>query len=108
MAGQPVSARVEFGSDRCIRVAGVLSFATVTAVWADALPFFTGPREIRVDLSGVTHADSAGLALLLEWQREAARQAKPIHFLNPSEQMLAIARLSDLLAILDLTEPGSS
>ena len=51
---------------------------------------------IRVDLSGVTRSDSAGLALLVEWLREAERRYKAITFVNMPAQMQSIARVCGL------------
>jgi phospholipid transport system transporter-binding protein len=100
-------AAIQFDSDRRARVTGRMGFATVMALWDQSQALFEGPDEVEVDLAGVTHADSAGLALLLEWHRYASRRGKTICFRNPSQQMLAIAKLSDLIGILHL-EDGTS
>lgn len=101
-------AAVAFDSDRCMRVMGRMGFATVMALWDQSRALFDGPEVVEVDLAGVTHADSAGLALLLEWHRHASRRGKSIRFLNPSQQMLAIATLSDLIGILHLEDAGAA
>ncbi|HEB99345.1 MAG TPA: STAS domain-containing protein, partial [Thiotrichales bacterium] len=50
--------------------------------------------------SGVGRADSAGLALLVEWMREARRQGREIRFLGMPAQMSAIAEVSGLSELL--------
>lgn len=53
----------------------------------------SGGQQQRIDLSGVSRIDSAGVALLLDWTREAQRRRLDIRFDNVPEQVLAIARL---------------
>ena len=79
---------------------GELGFSSVPAVLKSSAKGFTGSREIQVDLKGVTRADSAGLALLVEWLRESERAGRVITFTNVPQQLLAIARLCGLDGIL--------
>jgi phospholipid transport system transporter-binding protein len=79
---------------------GDLNFSSVLAVLEPPPTALTGNREIQVDLKGVSRADSAGLALLLEWQRESERAGKAITFTHVPEQLLAISRLCGLDEIL--------
>jgi phospholipid transport system transporter-binding protein len=83
-------------------VEGELSFVIVPALQQQAAGLFESARELDVDLSGVERADSAGLALLIEWMREARRRDKALRLLNMPAQMLAIARVSSLDEILPL------
>ena len=59
--------------------------------------------QVLVDLSGVSRADSAGLALLMELQRMAARDNFEIRFQNLPDQLLQIVRLSELEEILPIS-----
>lgn len=78
---------------------GDLSFATVNkALKASSSAFNSSPIEI--DLGGVERADSAGLALLIEWLARARRQGIELRFLNIPEQILAMARASGLENVL--------
>lgn len=95
-------ATIQCGPDGRLILAGELSFATVTRLFGDARPLLGGADDIRVDLQGITRADSAGLALLVEWMRVARELGKPIQFLNIPQQMLAIARVSSLDQVLPL------
>ncbi len=49
---------------------GDLGFESVPALLQQAGISMRGKQHLRVDLKGVTRADSAGLALLVEWLRE--------------------------------------
>lgn len=81
------------------QLAGDLTFATVTELYGrmQALSSDTGmPRSI--DLAKVGRIDSAGLALLLEWQsafRKQTRSAALIEIGNAPPALLKIARLCD-------------
>ena len=92
--------------DGSLLLSGELSMATVPELLEQlstqgALRNAEG--EILIDLQGVERADSAGLALLIEWQRLAGQQQKSIRFCNIPAQMLAIARLSGVDELLSLS-----
>jgi phospholipid transport system transporter-binding protein len=55
---------------------------------------------IRIDLAGVTRAESVGLALLLEWQRVAEARGISIAYVNMPAQMQSIAGVCGLEEIL--------
>ncbi|MGD2055761.1 MAG: STAS domain-containing protein [Gammaproteobacteria bacterium] len=82
------------------RLSGDLVFGNVAGLLKEVGSRFAGEDTIRVDLAGVTRADSAGLALLVEWLRESERRDKSIRFLNMPEQMRSIARVCGLDRIL--------
>jgi phospholipid transport system transporter-binding protein len=49
-----------------------------------------------LDLGGVGRADSAGLALLVEWSRQARRGRTALRFVNVPAQIRSLARVSHL------------
>ena len=51
----------------------------------------TGQTEI--DLAGLTQVDSAGVAVLLAWQRAAVARKQALSFHNPPENLRSIAQL---------------
>jgi phospholipid transport system transporter-binding protein len=89
----------ETGNGRWL-LEGELNFSTVLEVLEAPFTSLTDSRDIQVDLKGVTRVDSAGLALLVEWQRESERAGKAITFIHVPEQLLAIASLCGLDEIL--------
>lgn len=94
-------ASLETTGDGRLRVVGELTFATVNDVLRRSRPLFEGSAsQIDVDLGGVSRADSAGLALLIEWLRAARKQGKEILFRHVPAQLETIARVSDLEGIL--------
>jgi phospholipid transport system transporter-binding protein len=53
-------------------------------------------QPCTIDLSQVTEADSAGLAVLVEWLATARKRGSTIHYHGIPAQILAVARISDL------------
>lgn len=78
---------------------GELGFGTA----ADALQAglaLLGPGQWVVDLARVTSADSAGLAVLIEWLAAVSERGGALRFESVPEQLVAIARISDLDGLL--------
>ncbi|MFM8333463.1 MAG: lipid asymmetry maintenance protein MlaB, partial [Candidatus Methylumidiphilus sp.] len=76
------------------------SFASVEAALRKTANFFTEPKRIVFDLAGVAKADSAGLALLLEWLGQAADADVELHYANLPRQLLAMAHVAGVDEIL--------
>lgn len=89
--------------DGRLLVSGELSMDTVPGLLQQESLQAGDDDEIRVDLQGVERADSAGVALLIDWQRTANQQQRKIRFQNTPSQMLAIARLSGVDELLSLS-----
>lgn len=87
---------------------GALNFATVSAALAAIRPHLVrGVRQL--DLSRVDHADSAGLALLVECVKETRDGRHGLRFVGVPAQLSALAAacgLSGLLAGGDHTNAG--
>jgi phospholipid transport system transporter-binding protein len=84
---------------------GELSFNTVKTLWNKSKKLFTyTPTTIKIDLSQISHSDSAGLALLIAWQQLASKQHKTITFKNLPQQMLNMAKISKLNNILHIED----
>ena len=84
------------------RLQGELSYETVPSLAERVDEVFADRDQVQIDLGEVRRADSAGVALLVEWMMEANRRKVPIRYLNIPSQMLAIARVSSLDHILPL------
>ena len=84
--------------DGTVRISGPLTFDTVEAVRAAARAALQPERwrgnAITFDLGAVGPADSAGLALLVDWRRTAHREGGRIHFRGTPPALRAIAALS--------------
>ena len=91
-----MKARLEEVEDSWFRLSGELNFDSVPALLKTSLGLFHEVERIDIDMSAVARSDSAGLALLVEWMRQAEKMHKPIQFLNIPQQMMAIVRVSGL------------
>ena len=81
-------------ADQLISLNGDLIAEKVRSLYEQSPKFGIGDYEI--DLSGVRKSDSAGLALLVYWYRQASDQNAKIVFKNSPESLLEIARLNGL------------
>ena len=81
-------------------VIGVLDFATVPTLHQSSAELFSQHDDLSIDLAAVERSDSSGVALLIDWLRQAQQQQQAIRFDNIPEQMQAIIRVADLTAIL--------
>ncbi|MDH3401458.1 MAG: STAS domain-containing protein [Chromatiales bacterium] len=81
-------------------ISGKLEFETVSSAYKESMVKFGPHSELELDLSGVTDADSAGLALLLEWVHWAKQSAREIRFKNVPDQIQTIASISEVDGIL--------
>lgn len=87
------------------QVVGELTFATVTPLAADP-PWLTSTHsgDLPIDLSAVSRADSAGVALLLAWLRQAQVAGVTLRYQQMPAQMASIVQLCGLTQLLPLTE----
>lgn len=84
-------------ADGVIAVRGALTFESVPDVLVGSAAWFeqaSGP--ITVDLADVERADSAGVALLVEWQRLGRAKRREVRFINVPEQMQSLIRVNGL------------
>ena len=74
--------------DGTVAITGSLTFQTVPDFFTRSGAWFretNGP--LVFNLAGVTLADSAGVALLLEWSRMARTNGREIRFINTPAQV---------------------
>ena len=83
-----------------VGVKGPVTFATAGHLLDAGQAVFSRQADVTINLHEVTSVDSAGLALLLEWLRQARANGRAVRFLGIPEKLLAIARLSGVEALL--------
>jgi phospholipid transport system transporter-binding protein len=100
----PSSARVGISesSPGRIAVTGELTFATARdARQLGVLVLGSSQANpLVVDLAAVSRADSAGLAVLLDWLAWGRRSSRRVTLENPPASLLAIARISEVDGLL--------
>lgn len=72
-------------------LAGALDHISVANVLAQSADWF-GSDTVNISLQGVSQSNSAGVALLLEWQKTARQKHVTIQYHDVPEQLLTIAR----------------
>ena len=79
---------------------GQMTFDTAERILDKSERPFEQHTRIEVDLSGVTKADSAGLALLLEWVTWANHTVREIRFVDVPARVTAIAKTTEVNELL--------
>jgi len=79
---------------------GELGYATVERILRDASGLFAEGTPVVIDLAEVARADSAGIALLLEWRRRAREAGVSLKFAHPPTQVRAIAGVAGVDGVL--------
>jgi phospholipid transport system transporter-binding protein len=82
------------------RVLGLLGFGTVTRLLPLGAAAIADGRATVIDLGGVTGADSAGLALLIEWLSVAKEAERSVRYENVPAQLRQLAHLSEVDELL--------
>jgi phospholipid transport system transporter-binding protein len=94
------------GAPERLVVRGPLTFTTAAAAWRAgqrALEACQG-AEVDIDCAGIERADSAGLAVLVEWLAWGQRHQRKLRLQSLPATLVDIARISELE---DLIQPPS-
>jgi phospholipid transport system transporter-binding protein len=98
------SARVSISepSSGRVVVTGELTFATAREARQVGILVLESSQaqRILVDCAAVSRADSAGLAVLLDWLAWGRRRSRPLTLQNLPASLLAIARISEVDGLL--------
>jgi phospholipid transport system transporter-binding protein len=85
-----------------LQAEGALTFATARAARATGIAMLAtaaaGP--LQIDCSAVRPADSAGLAVLLDWLAVARGAGRSLRYLNLPQDLQALARISEVQELL--------
>ena len=104
-AGNQVRVGISEATQGRIVVTGELTFATAREARQLGVLVLESSRADRlvVDCSGVTRADSAGLAVLLDWLAWGRRKSRTVSLENLPASLVAIARISEVDELLTAT-----
>jgi phospholipid transport system transporter-binding protein len=83
-------------SDDSYFVEGNMTFSTLNKKTIKSFDFLNTTKDIHIDLEKVAAADSAGLALMIEWLKHSKLYNTKLRFKNIPQQLLTLAKLSDL------------
>jgi len=84
-------------------LSGRMTFQTVPQFLAHTDEWLqSGAKTVTIDMQGVTLADSAGLALMLEWLQRARAAGRELVFTNLPEQLRQLIHVSGLHQVFPL------
>jgi phospholipid transport system transporter-binding protein len=81
-------------------LAGALNIQTAGRLLLRGMESIRSKQVASIDLAAVSTADSAGLALLIEWLSVAKAAGQPLRYENVPAQLLQLAKLSDVEPLL--------
>jgi phospholipid transport system transporter-binding protein len=82
------------------RLAGCFGFETAGPLLEQGDAAFAAHPRVELDLSGVSDADSAGLAVLLAWVDRARRRGHALRYVAMPPQLVGIARITEVEPLL--------
>ncbi len=86
-----------------LEVTGQVTFQSVPQFLSYTDKWLRGDAgKVTIDMHGVTLADSAGLALLIEWLQLARSTQREIVFTNMPDQMRDLIRVNGLTQIFGI------
>lgn len=88
--------QLDVGTPGLLGVSGVLSFDTAAAAWESIQAALMHGALDRLDLAGVSHSDSAGLACVLAVAAEAGRRGQSLHVVNMPAGMRVLAQVCEV------------
>lgn len=91
---------IQRAADGRLIASGALEYGTAAQALGAGLALIEKDSNCTIDLSRVSDADSAGLAVLVEWLATARLRGAEIRYEGVPAQILAVARISDLEALL--------
>ena len=92
----PKSALLESLGAGNFAIRGDLTFESASLILEQSKQLFADHNQINVDMSGVLDADSAGLALLIEWLSWAKHYNHEVRYQHVPKRIAAIAEISEL------------
>jgi phospholipid transport system transporter-binding protein len=105
---QAASFRLERTAADVLSMSGDLVFETAAVALGETRAAIAKQPAAAVELAGLDHADSAGLAVLIALVRDSTTRASRLTLRNPPEGLLALAHLCDVEDLLGLAPPVST
>ena len=84
-----------------LALSGALTFATAARALAEGGHMLATGVQTRLDLGGLTHVDSAGLACVLALAAAANRAGRRLGVVHWPEGLHALAAVCDVVNLLD-------
>lgn len=91
---------MSFAGQDSFTVSGELVFKTVPRWRRIGRQYIDSTEEPIFEFSNITRCDSAGVALLLAWLRDAKERGRVIRFAQMPQQLTEIAQVYGVLEVL--------
>lgn len=91
------------GDSGQVVVSGDLDRNSVPAAWSGRQQWLPQSGHVTVDLAGVNHVDSAGLALLIRIKSQLDAGGQSLFLHNVNQQLQQFARVSGVEELLSLS-----
>jgi len=101
----PTPLRVE-ARDGAVALSGALVFDTAPDALTRSLALVPAAGPLVIDLTAVSHTDSAALALLVEWRRAAQRRGVALELRGLPSQLGALAAATGLDELVGRASAG--
>ncbi len=88
-------------SDNTFSVSGELVFSTVSRWRRMGRRYIQKAEQPIIEFKRISSCDSASVALLLAWLRDAKESGKVLRFVHPPQQLLDVARVYGVLDLLN-------
>jgi len=87
-----------------LSLTGEMTFDSVPLLYQQAKNLLSGKAPVSIiDLSRVTAVDSAGLALLLEWQAAYPPEPEGLNIRNAPAGLMSLARLCEADEVIKMS-----
>ncbi len=94
--------RLESKGDGHFALNGVIDFNTVNDILLQSKQAFTLGGQVVVDFSGVTQANSAALALMVEWRTWIGSTVDDIQFQQVPEGLGQLAHVCEVSSVIGI------
>ena len=98
------SCRLEERGDGRYALVGEFGLEAATGMLRRGEASFRRDPRVEVDLVGVVDADSAGLAVMIEWTRAARHERREIVFRGVPRRLADLARIGGVDRLLPLAD----
>lgn len=105
---QPGALTLEQPDRDTLALRGPLTFATAAHAFAAGTRALATGAQTRLDLSGLTRADSAGLACVLGLAAVASRAGRSLRVQHWPDGLHALAAVCDVADLLDRPAPATA
>jgi phospholipid transport system transporter-binding protein len=85
-----------------VYLSGEIDFSNVMSVYQKSLSLFDDRKPLVFNLSEVKNSNSAGLALMMEWLKQARATGQTIIFQQIPSDLFALARASGVDKLIPL------